>query len=271
MSIPTRILESTPQDVTARSSAETRPGRQAAEQLGKEFEAILLLQMVRSMRQAMLDEQEADEGLGAGTMTDTFDVEFARQLGSTGAFGLAKTIADQISRQVGLNPGPAAGSPVGDTTPVEGSTLGEPVSSSIRIVPDTSSPSLIPTRPLDAPVTSPFGWRRDPLVGSVKFHRGIDLRAAYGREVPAAAAGRVIFAGEHGAYGQTVVVEHPGGYQTRYAHLSAIGVEAGQELATGTIVGRVGQTGRATGPHLHFEVSRDGRHVDPEELAHATS
>lgn len=85
--------------------------------------------------------------------------------------------------------------------------------------------------------------------------------------MPAAAPGRVVFAGEQGAYGHTVVVEHGEGWRTRYAHLSAIAVQAGQELADGSVVGRVGQSGRATGPHLHFEVWKDGVRVDPSQAA----
>lgn len=121
--------------------------------------------------------------------------------------------------------------------------------------------------PLAPDITSAFGWRADPFHGGARFHGGIDLRAAYGREVPVAAPGRVIFAGEQGGYGQTVVVEHAGGYRTRYAHLSAIAVRPGEELASGAVVGRVGQSGRATGPHLHFEVWRGSERVDPLAVA----
>ncbi|MGE3840666.1 MAG: peptidoglycan DD-metalloendopeptidase family protein [Vicinamibacterales bacterium] len=245
--------------------------RDAAEQLGREFEAMLLLQMVRSMRQAMLEEQGPDDGLGAGTMTDTFDAEFARQLSGQGGLGIGQALADQVTRQLagrGVAGGASVGTatlrpPAGGVEPIETSALhsGQATRESL--------PAL--TVPLAAPVSSPFGWRADPLHGEARFHRGIDLKAAYGREVPTAAGGRVVFAGEQGGYGQTVVVDHAGGYRTRYAHLSAIDVSVGQELAQGAIVGRVGRTGRATGPHLHFEVSKDGQTVNPEELARANS
>lgn len=81
--------------------------------------------------------------------------------------------------------------------------------------------------------------------------------------MPAAGAGRVVAAGDQGAYGLTVVLEHDNGVRTRYAHLSALQVQPGQEIARGTVVGRVGQSGRATGPHLHFEVLVNGQRVDP--------
>jgi murein DD-endopeptidase MepM/ murein hydrolase activator NlpD len=77
----------------------------------------------------------------------------------------------------------------------------------------------------------------------------------------------VIFAGQQRGYGQTVVVEHDGGVRTRYAHLSAVTVQPGQQLAEGEVLGRVGRSGRATGPHLHFEVLKDGARIDPLEAA----
>ena len=112
-------------------------------------------------------------------------------------------------------------------------------------------------------VTSSFGWRADPIAGNRRFHRGVDVAAAYGTEVEAAAPGRVEFAGTQRGYGKTIVVEHEDGVRTRYAHLSEIAVARGETVAAGAVVGRVGQSGRATGPHLHFEVQRDGRTVDP--------
>jgi murein DD-endopeptidase MepM/ murein hydrolase activator NlpD len=104
----------------------------------------------------------------------------------------------------------------------------------------------------------------------MKFHQGVDLRAAYGQEVHSAAAGRVVFSGEQGGYGTTVVVEHADGTRTRYAHLSARLVEKGDELSTGQPLGRAGagRSGRATGTHLHFEViAPNGQRVAPEQWA----
>ena len=121
--------------------------------------------------------------------------------------------------------------------------------------------------PVAAPLTSHFGWRADPLDGHVRFHRGVDVKAAYGTEVPAAAQGSVVFAGEQGGYGTTVVVAHPQGLRTRYAHLSASLVRVGDQVAAGQPIGRVGSSGRSTGAHLHFEVEQDGRRIDPEMAA----
>ena len=125
-------------------------------------------------------------------------------------------------------------------------------------------------RPVHGEVTSAFGWRRDPFTNRMKFHQGVDLRAAYGQEVQAASKGIVVFSGEQGGYGTSVVVEHQDGTRTRYAHLSATLVRKGDQVGAGEPVGRAGRSGRATGTHLHFEViGRDGRRVEPQLWARA--
>jgi peptidoglycan hydrolase-like protein with peptidoglycan-binding domain len=112
--------------------------------------------------------------------------------------------------------------------------------------------------PLQASVGDPFGPR------GVGFHPGLDLAAAAGTPVAAAAAGRVVFAGfDSGGYGNLVEVAHGNGVISMYAHLSAVSVRRGESVATGSRVGRVGSTGEATGPHLHFEVRVRGAAVDP--------
>src|SRR6185503_1884171 len=115
--------------------------------------------------------------------------------------------------------------------------------------------------------TSPFGWRRDPFSGAAAYHRGVDLRAAYGEPIGAADAGMVVFAGEQHGYGQTVVVEHDNGIRTRYAHLSSVTATAGDEVKAGETIGRAGRSGRATGTHLHFEVTQNGRPIDPHSFS----
>ena len=112
-------------------------------------------------------------------------------------------------------------------------------------------------------VSSSFGVRRDPLLRTPAMHAGIDFRAASGTAVRAAGAGTVIRAGWTGGYGRMVEVEHGNGLTTRYAHMSRIRVARGDKVETGDVVGEVGSTGRSTGPHLHYEVRRDGTPVDP--------
>lgn len=115
----------------------------------------------------------------------------------------------------------------------------------------------------DPVISSPFGYRRDPFLGRLALHSGIDFAEPMGAAAHVTAPGKVVFAGWMNGYGQLVEVQHAGGLSTRYGHLSEIDVQVGQVLARGAVVGRVGETGRATGPHLHYETRRDGDPVDP--------
>lgn len=119
-----------------------------------------------------------------------------------------------------------------------------------------------PTRAND--LTSDFGYRTNPISGGFQLHRGVDVRAPCGSEVVAAQAGNVSFAEWTDGSGNTIVIKHPGGLVTRYAHLSQLKVTAGMRVVPGQAIGYSGDTGRySTGPHLHFEVSKDGRPIDP--------
>jgi murein DD-endopeptidase MepM/ murein hydrolase activator NlpD len=118
--------------------------------------------------------------------------------------------------------------------------------------------------PVAGEMTDGFGGRSNPFGGSsLEFHPGQDIRAERGTGVVVAATGTVLSAGWQNGYGQMVEVDHGGGLTTRYAHLSKIEVAAGQQLARGDSVGRVGSTGRSTGPHLHYEVRINGEAVNP--------
>ena len=123
----------------------------------------------------------------------------------------------------------------------------------------------IPRWPVEpAPVTSAFGVRWRGLLPEV--HRGIDLGVPVGTPVRAMSGGRVAFAGPQGAYGNAVWIDHGGRVWTLYAHLSRIDVATGRDVGPGQIIGASGATGDVTGPHLHFEVWRWGRPVDPLPL-----
>jgi murein DD-endopeptidase MepM/ murein hydrolase activator NlpD len=112
-------------------------------------------------------------------------------------------------------------------------------------------------------VTSGWGDRVHPIHGDVRMHDGADLTADLGDPVHSVADGLVSFAGERGGYGNLVIVDHGGGFETRYAHQQELYVSTGDLVRSGELVGSVGSTGASTGPHLHFEVRRDGQSVDP--------
>lgn len=238
---------------TRRDSAttETKPGseRDRLVRAAQEFESMLMLQMLKEMRKAGSwedDEERESGGSGAQTMLETIDVELASHLAKAQSMGLSKQLVDALEGRVGrvLNSGPG----------IPGGSMKQDPPYALEI------PS--------GQITSSFGWRSDPFHGAARFHRGIDVRAAYGQEIPSAASGRVVSAGPDGGYGTSVVVEHAGGVRTRYAHLSTTLVAAGDEVREGQAVGRAGHSGRATGTHLHFEVmAASGEPLNPEQFA----
>lgn len=123
--------------------------------------------------------------------------------------------------------------------------------------------------PGELDMSSNFGYRSDPFTRGLALHTGIDFRAEHGSQIRATAPGKVITAEYSGGYGNMVEIEHAGGVTTRYGHMSAILVSEGQMVTSGTVVGRVGSTGRSTGPHLHYETRIDGDPVDPSRFLRA--
>lgn len=112
-------------------------------------------------------------------------------------------------------------------------------------------------------VSSPFGYRIHPIFKVKKMHTGIDIPAPTGTNIVAAAPGKVIYSGVRGGYGKVVMIDHGGKIVTLYAHNSSLLVDVGQQVKRGEVVAKAGSTGYSTGPHLHFEVRKDGQYQDP--------
>jgi murein DD-endopeptidase MepM/ murein hydrolase activator NlpD len=121
----------------------------------------------------------------------------------------------------------------------------------------------------DVDISSSFGVRMDPFLHLAAMHTGIDFRGNAGDPVHATAAGTVTVAGWSGGYGKMVEIDHGNGLATRYGHLSTIEVNVGDKIRLGQIVGRLGSTGRSTGPHVHYETRIDGEAVDPQKFLNA--
>jgi murein DD-endopeptidase MepM/ murein hydrolase activator NlpD len=124
------------------------------------------------------------------------------------------------------------------------------------------------TRPAGRPVaegwiSSTYGWRRDPFTGRKDLHRGLDFVGETGSDILAVADGVVHYAGLRSGYGLTVEIRHGNGFLTRYAHNSTLAVSRGDLVRQGQVIAAMGNTGRSTGTHLHFEVVRDDQHEDP--------
>ena len=189
---------------------------------------------------------------GNAIREDLFSSTLADAVAATGGLG----IADQITRSVSPGaahapaptPGPLAHAPAGRNgwpaaaDPHEAGELGLPVQGRI---------------------TSGFGVRQDPLTGEALSHPGLDVGAAVGTPIRASAAGTVTWAGPKGGYGNAVEIDHGNGVVTLYGHASELLVTQGDSVEPGQAIGRVGSTGRSTGPHLHFEVRVGGTPVDP--------
>jgi murein DD-endopeptidase MepM/ murein hydrolase activator NlpD len=118
-------------------------------------------------------------------------------------------------------------------------------------------------------LSSTFGVRVDPFLHVAAMHTGLDFRGDTGDPIHATAAGTVVGAGWSGGYGRMIEIDHGNGLSTRYGHLSQIDVKVGDEIRIGQIIGRMGSTGRSTGPHLHYETRIDGDAVDPQKFLHA--
>lgn len=216
------------------------------------FEAYLAQIMVREMRKTVPD--GIFGGQAMEVFTDLLDQEVSERIAEGGRLGLAHQLMAQMgepaeghggrlaaSLSVPYLPGPLPGMP--EAAPAPGPRRG--------------------TMPVLGRISSQFGRRSDPFHGRTRSHHGVDIAAAEGSPIRAAEGGVVVMAGEQGSYGKLIVVEHRDGSQAFYAHCSAVDVAPGQQVRPGDTIGRVGQTGRATGPHLHFELRQGGEAVDP--------
>ncbi len=221
----------------------------------KEFEAMFLSHMLTVMRDTIDDSGLTEKGPGQDIYTEMFDQELARNLAKRGALGISDLLMRNLSNQA---PAAQLGS---EDDAISKATL--PSAGSANTggdeVPDFRMP-------VQAPLSSGFGIRRDPITHEMQFHHGVDIAAPQGTRIHAAAAGSVVFSGYQNGYGNTVVVQHQDGFETRYAHMGTLLVNAGDSIQASQVLGTVGSTGRSTGAHLHFEISRNGDQIDPKAL-----
>jgi murein DD-endopeptidase MepM/ murein hydrolase activator NlpD len=208
------------------------------------LESILLKQLIqdsgafRGMSQA-----------GGKIYGEMFCEALANAVAQGGGVGIAKLVEGSFEK-AGVSGGAGA---AGEASPTSGFLYDGPLKSSPAAT-DVSAPE----------VSSGYGKRSDPIDGSQKFHTGIDVAAQEGSPILAAAPGVVRMAGRRGGYGNAVEIDNGRGITTLYGHASAIGVKAGQQVEAGDPIASVGHTGRATGSHLHFEVRKDGKPIDPQ-------
>ena len=246
------------------SAAESATGQARDVELKKvahEFEALFVSYLLKVMRETIEESGLTDGGFGKTVYTELFDEEMSRAVAQQGPLGLSNLILKGLAAE-----GPETSS--GNGSRVDG--IREETSTEKRDsgpsglsspAPDTEIPDLF--LPVQAPVSSAFGIRSDPFSHAMKFHKGIDLAAPAGTSVRAAMGGRVVYVGNERGYGNTVVIRRGDELETRYAHLGRTNVKAGDVVREEDVIGSVGTTGRSTGPHLHFEVTRRGEAVNP--------
>lgn len=220
-----------------------------------QFESYLAQIMVREMRKTV--PEGMFDGPAMEVFSDMLDEEISQRISKGGRLGLAT----QLMHQMGEDPStPLAGrAAAGLSVPyLPGPLAGDPEAS-----PPSGPRARRGTLPVMGRFSSAYGRRTDPFHGRTRNHSGLDIAAPEGASIRAAESGVVVLAGEQGSYGKLIVVEHDDGSQAFYAHCSGLNVAPGQRVEAGQSIGEVGETGRATGPHLHFELRLDGEAVDP--------
>ncbi len=203
-----------------------RDSRSVSE-VAQEFEALLLGYLLKVMRQSVESGGLFPKESGHDTYLELMDQQLARSLARQQSLGIADLIEGQLKQGAGRQ----------------------------REVPVATEN---PYRSV-----SDMGWRRDPINGEWRYHRGVDLAAPEGTPVPSLGSGKVVFSGWRRGYGNTVIVQDSQGARVRYGHLKEALVRTGESVTANQVLGQVGKTGRTTGPHLHIEMEKGGRLVHP--------
>jgi len=234
----------------------------------EDFVALLFMEVLKTMRASIPKGGLFDsDSVEHDVYTSMGDAEIARAIAGREALGLRqmieKALDHNMSRALDRSAPKAIdrppSKPLGfDIKPAEAFRP--------RVAADEESHAHHLETPVDGRISSRFGLRPDPWSGKTRFHKGVDITATAGTPVKAAGAGKVAFSGWAEGYGNLVTIDHGDGSVTRYGHNGANLVQAGDAVAAGQEIARVGSTGRATGAHLHFEIERYGETVDPAQV-----
>jgi murein DD-endopeptidase MepM/ murein hydrolase activator NlpD len=226
-----------------------------------ELASLFVYQMLAAMRRTVSRSGLLDTGFAHDTYLSLFDQEIARHLARREDLGLTALLQRQLKdtdadRQLPGRPGAALPPPpialhVGRATAID----------AYRQQAGPTDGRFI--LPVQGPQTSGFGMRLHPVDHAERLHSGMDIAAAAGTPIQAAAAGQVVLSGTQAGYGNVVIVQHAEGYATLYAHNTENLVSVGTTVSRGQPIATVGSTGRSTGPHLHFEIHKDGNRLDP--------
>lgn len=252
--IDLKRLQTTAGQTRDDAAAKARSLRQGLQ----EFSALLIGQMLQAMHRTVPQSGLFGNMPGQETYQALFEQEMARHLARRDVFGLTEQLGGRLLEDESNS----------HTMTVEKSASWNrtPAPETRTILDDLGEAlqGLFPFRlPVDGTLTSDYGMRFHPIALERRWHHGIDIAAAPGTMIRAAAPGEVIFSGRQGGYGNLVILQHADGYTTRYAHNDTNLVAVGNYVRQGQAIATVGQTGHATGPHVHFEIRQHGHSVDP--------
>ncbi len=264
--VPTDILTSSESRMEGKvraaqsSSGEKQKGE--LKKVAQEFEAIFIAHMLKVMRETIEESGLMEGGFGKSIYTELFDQEVSLNIAKHGALGISDLLYRNLSADKPADEKESGQTETGDPNrDLQAAPQASPGNSRISDNPEREISDM--QLPVHAPISSAFGLRKDPFSHQTRFHKGLDLAAPEGMKVMAALPGTVVSAGYENGYGNTILIQHSGGLQTRYSHLASMNVKAGDMVVSQSTLGTVGDTGQSTGPHLHFEVMRMGQPVDP--------
>lgn len=237
---------SLPIDPRVSAAQQSLPPDPKNRKAAQEFESYMVSFLAQQLRASV---PEGPFSSGATAMfSGLFDQEVGKRVSESGGFGLRQELERSLA---------AAGIPLPE--------LSKAAPSGVHDVAYNISHNVSHNvvNPADGHITSSFGTRSDPFDKTPRRHQGVDLAHPEGTPIHAVAGGTVRFAGNGGGYGNLVIVDLPDGTETRYAHCAILSVKSGETVTAGAAIATVGHTGRATGPHLHFEVRQNNTPLDP--------
>ena len=278
----TRVDNFAPQDLLTARNGKAFPlssnrdgalGKLQKQKAAQEFASLLYLEVIKAMRTTIpAGGLFENDSLSQDVYSTLADVEVARAMVKREGLGLTKfiekaldvydrasapSISHESSPSLGSHDDPLRKSERGHT---ENAVMSAAFSSTRSTSDEFNQAAVFPVA---GRITSHFGVRQDPLGKGDRWHKGVDIAAPAGTPVRAMATGKVVFSGRAGGYGNLVEIDHGNGFITRYAHNRTLLVSIGDIVPAGKEIAQVGSTGRSTGPHLHFEIRKEGQAVDP--------
>lgn len=225
----------------------------------EDFESYLVEMLLKEMRKTIPKGMLSSDAMD--TFTEMMDKVIAQEVAESGGLGFAESMMAQMGANLGDDG--AKGGLLRENNPSlrkigKGSGLLDHLKTAKNNV-----VQLVGNLPVKGNMSSGFGMRHHPVHKEFRHHSGLDIAASKGSPIDAVMDGKVIFSGERGTYGNTVVIQHEDGYKSLYAHCSELKVSVGEQVKSGDEIATVGSTGVTTGNHLHFEIRKNDEAVDP--------